>query len=101
MMTLFFGLLLYTAPAFSELTSGTDSNLPSSAAGMWKEHADPLYILWMGLLVLITLLYIAVQIVNELNRRRLEVHNQKIASLHKQIKYIQQEIEKLNQERTV
>ena len=81
---MFIGLLLYTVPALSELTSETD-NLPRSSAGMWKEHTDKLFVLGMGLLVIIAILYITAQIVDEMNRRKLEAQNQKIESQQKQI----------------
>ena len=91
-------LSFFTVPVFSELISETDNQL-ISASGMWKQHTDPLFVLGMGLLVVITILYIATQIVDEMNRRKFEAQNQKIQSLHKQIEHIQQAIQTLKQER--
>ena len=97
---MFIGLLLFAVPVFSELASETD-NLPSNSAGLLKEHTDKLFVLGMGLLVIITILYIAAQIVDEMNRRKLEAQNQKIESLQKQIQNLLQELETKKQERIV
>ena len=97
---MFIGLLLYTVPMLSELTSETD-NLPRSSAEMWNEHADKLFVLGMGLLVIIAILYITAQIVDEMNRRKLEAQNQKIESQQKQIENLLQELKTLKQERIV
>lgn len=99
-MTMIAGLLLFAAPMFSELAFETD-NLPRSSAGMWKEHADKLFVLGMGLLVIIAILYITAQIVDELNRRKLEAQNQKIESQQKQIENLLQNLETIKQERIV
>lgn len=92
--------MLFTAPAFSELNSETVKR-SIGEIGQWEKHADPLFVLGMGLLVIITILYIAAQIVDEMNRRKLDAQNQKIESLHRQIENMLQEIETLKQERIV
>lgn len=99
-LTIFVALLLYTVPTLSKLTSETD-NLPRSSAGIWKEHADKLFVLGMGLLVIIAILYIMAQIVDEMNRRKLETQNQKIESQQKQIENLLWELETIKQERIV
>ena len=67
---------------------------------MWKEHADKLFVLG-GTVSYHSILYITAQIVDEMNRRKLEAQNQKIESQQKQIENLLWELETIKQERIV
>ena len=92
-VTLIVVLLLFTAPAFSELTS--------SEIGQLEKHTYQLFIFVLVLLAIVAGLIVALQVINEIHRKDMGTQDEKIEAQQKQIDALQQEMEMYRQERIV
>ena len=94
-VTLIVVLLLFTAPAFSELTSRLGE------IGQLEKHTYQLFIFVLVLLAIVAGLIVALQVINEIHRKDMCTQDEKIEAQQKQIEALQQEMEMYRQERIV